>query len=101
MVQVGSVLVRSKCLTEQICFTPKPWIRPGSEQMHRLNRVFVAQQCGKYQKLMCWFSLVQIRLDIACESLKMKINVTKFADDMVLFPKVHSCLHCIVVLLNV
>ena len=39
VVKIGLVLVRSKCLDEHICFAPNPWIGPGSEQMHRVNRV--------------------------------------------------------------
>ena len=41
---VGSVLVWCKCLDEKICFTPYPWIGPGSEQMHLLNRVLLIYQ---------------------------------------------------------
>ena len=37
VVQIGSVLVRSKCLDEHICFAPNPWIGPGSE--HHVNWV--------------------------------------------------------------
>ena len=39
MVQIGSVLVLSKGLDEQICFTPNLWIGPGLEHMHCVNRV--------------------------------------------------------------
>ena len=38
-VQVRSVLVWSTYLDEQICRAPDPCIGPGSEQMHRINRV--------------------------------------------------------------
>ena len=37
MVQVRSVLVRPNCLDK--CYAPKPWNGPGSEQIHRSNRV--------------------------------------------------------------
>ena len=37
--QYTSLLVLSKCLDDQICLAPYPWISPGLEQMHHLNRV--------------------------------------------------------------
>ena len=51
MVQIGSVLVRSKCLDEQICFAPNPYIGPESEQMHHLKRGGESQNWNTFGKI--------------------------------------------------